>query len=490
MTTIRVRCFVLFVGSFLWGGATVIAQSAGAFTATGSMTVPRSQHSATLLADGRVLIAGGASSDVSILASAEIYDPATATFRATGSLRAARRMHTATLLPDDRVLLVGGYGAGGALASAELFDPATGTFSPTGSLSTARGGHTAVLLPTGKVLIVGGYGVNTYPNIAAAELYDPATGTFAEAAAYVGRDGCDFCAPSIPLSDGTVLFPGQHPAQLYDPARDAFSPIGPMLHEQSTAALLMNGQVLFAGGAPIGRIADAELYNPATHAFVPTASMASPRVWHTLTLLPTGMVLAAGGETDTCTGSACMFAGTLASAELYDTAAGAFVATGSMTIARETHTATLLKDGQVLLAGGVAYGGIGIYYGATASADLYSPDMPVPAPVLHSVSGDGHGQGAIFHAGTRNLVTVDDPAAVGESVDIYCTGLLAGSVIPPQVAIGGRMAALLSVAEVPGAPGVDQVRARIPSAVGPGPAVRVRLSYIERPSNEVTIGVR
>ena len=484
------RFLYFFLAALVSSAAIATAQPGGTFAPTGSMTAPRSQHSATLLPDGRVLIAGGASSDVSILASAEIYDPATATFRATGSLGAARRMHTATLLPDDKVLLVGGYGAGGALASAELFDPATGTFSPAGSLITARGGHTAVLLPTGKVLIVGGYGVNAYPDIAAAELYDPATGTFAEAAAYVGRNGCDFCAPSVPLSDGTVLFPGQHPAQLYDPARDAFSPIGTMLHEQSTAALLMTGQVLFAGGAPIGRIADAELYDPATHAFVSTASMAAPRVWHTLTLLPTGMVLAAGGETDTCTGSACIFAGTLATAELYDTAAGAFVATGSMTTARETHTATLLKDGKVLFAGGVAYGGIGIYYGATVSAELYSPDMPVPAPVLNSVSGDGHGQGAIFHAGTRNLVTVDDPAAVGESVDIYCTGLGAGSVIPPQVAIGGRMATLLSIAEVPGAPGVNQVRVRIPSAVGPGPAVRVRLSYIDRPSNEVTIGVR
>ena len=483
-----VRCFVFLVAAFVGGRVPAIAQSAGTFTATGSMTVPRSQHSATLLPDGRVLIAGGASSDASILASAEIYDPAAATFRATGSLGAARRMHTATLLPDDRVLLVGGYGAGAALASAELFDPATGTFSPTGSLGAPRGGHTAILLPTGKVLIIGGYGWNTYPDIAMAELYDPATGTFAAAGAYVGRDGCDFCAPSVALSDGTVLFPGQHPAQLYDPAGDAFSPIATMLHEQSTAALLMNGQVLFAGGAPIGRIADAELYNPATHTFVSTASMASPRVWHTLTLLPTGMVLAAGGETDKCTGSACIFAGTLATAELYDTAA--FVATGSMTTARETHTATLLKDGKVLFAGGVAYGGIGIYYGATVSAELYSPDMPVPAPVLNSVSGDGHGQGAIFHAGTRNLVTVDDPAAVGESVDIYCTGLGAGSVIPPQVAIGGRMAALLSIAEVAGAPGVNQVRVRIPSGVGPGPAVRVRLSYIDRPSNEVTIGVR
>jgi hypothetical protein len=273
------------------------------------------------------------------------------------------------------------------------------------------------------VLIVGGYGANSYPNIAPAELYDPVTGTFAAAGTYVGRDGCDFCAPSVALSDGSVLFPGQYPAQLYHPANDVFSPIGMMLREQSTAAVLMNGQVLFAGGEPIGRTADAELYNPATRTFVATASMASPRVWHTLTLLPNGMVLAAGGETDSCSGSGCWFAGSISTAELYDPSTGAFVAAGSMTAARETHTATVLKDGRVLIAGGVSYGGIGIYYGGTASAELYSPDAPVPAPVLGSVSSDGQGQGAVFHAGTRQLATADDPAAVGDSVDIYCTGL-------------------------------------------------------------------
>ena len=489
------RALVVFVAGSL--GLTALgltavatAQSGGTFTPTGNMTAPRSQHSSTLLPDGRVLIAGGGSGNTSILTSAEIYDPDAGAFRAIGSMTAARRMHTATLLPDDRVLIVGGYGAGGALASAELFDPRTSTFTPTGSLSTARGGHTAILLATGKVLIIGGYGWNTYPDIAPAELYDPVTGTFASAGSYVGRGGCDFCAPSVLLADGGVLFPGQYPAQLYEPPRDVFSPIGMMLREQSTAAVLMNGQVLFAGGAPIGRIADAELYNPVTRTFVSTGSMAAPRVWHTLTLLPNGMVLAAGGETDSCSASGCWFAGTIPTAELYDLSTGAFVATGSMTAARETHTATLLKNGKVLIAGGVSYGGIGIYYGGIASAELYSPDAPIPAPVLVSVSGDGQGQGAIFHAGTRQLATADDPAVIGDSVDIYCTGLAPGSVISPQVAIGGRMAALLAVGSVPGAPGVSQIRVRIPTDVTPGPAVRVRLTYLDRPSNEVAIGVR
>jgi Galactose oxidase, central domain len=483
------RCapfLLVFVAVAVGSVTTPAAPHTGTFTQTGNMIVARSQHSATLLPDGRVLIAGGSSSN----AITELYDPDAGTFSPATSMITARRMHTATLLPDDRVLLVGGYGAGGALASAELFDPNTGTFTTTGSLATGRGGHTAILLATGKVLIIGGYGVNTYPNIAPAELYDPATGTFASAGPYVGRGGCDFCAPSVLLSDGTVLFPGQYPAQLYDHASDAFSPIGMMLREESTAAALMNGQVLFAGGETIGRMDDAELYNPATRSFVPTASMASRRVWHTLTLLPNGMVLAAGGETDSCSASGCWFAGSLATAELYDPSIGAFLAAGSMTAARETHTATLLKDGRVLLAGGASYGGIGIFGGNLASAELYSPDVLVPAPALVTLSGDRRGQGAVFHAGTTHVVGSDDPAAAGDSVDMYCTGLTTGSVIPPQVAIGGRMAPVLTVSKVPGLVGVDQVRVRVPGGVASGPAVRVRLTYLDRPSNVVTIGVQ
>jgi uncharacterized protein (TIGR03437 family) len=107
-----------------------------------------------------------------------------------------------------------------------------------------------------------------------------------------------------------------------------------------------------------------------------------------------------------------------------------------------------------------------------------------------SASGDGRGQGAIFHAGTTHVVGPDDPAVVGESVDIYWTGLTTASVILLQVAIGGRMAAVLAISNVPGIAGVSQVRVRLPSGIAAGPAVPVRLTYFDRPSNEVTMGVR
>src|SRR5215472_8851075 len=139
--------------------ASALAQSPGAITQTGNMMVPRWRHTATLLPNGKVLIAGGVDlyrAPMSRWASAEIYDPSTGSFTPTGDMTAARQGHTATLLPTGQVLIAGGNLNGGGSSSAELYDPATGTFSATGSMAASRGGHTATLLNSGKVLMVGG----------------------------------------------------------------------------------------------------------------------------------------------------------------------------------------------------------------------------------------------------------------------------------------------------------------------------------------------
>jgi len=182
------------------------AQSSGTFTATGPMTTPRSQHSATLLTDGRVLIVGGA-----FLASAEIYDPSTSAFSATGSMSTPRWQHTSTLLPDGRVLITGGGNGSGPLAIVEIYDPATGAFSPAGNLLFPRAGHSAILLANGTVVLVGGSGLAAWPALAPAEVYNPGTGVSTPTGPYVGTGGCDFCDPSIFLADGRVLFPQQTP---------------------------------------------------------------------------------------------------------------------------------------------------------------------------------------------------------------------------------------------------------------------------------------
>ena len=493
----RLTRFVLAF-AVLGSATTASAQSSGTFNPTGNLITARSEHTATLLPDGTVLVTGGArwtlqpdpsardcyTIDVGcLLASAELYDPVLGMFTSTGRMKTPRRMHTATALADGRILVAGGWGISGPVASAELYDPSTGTFTPTGDMMTARGGHSAILLLDGRVLIVGGEGAGAFPDVPPAELYDPLSGKFSAAGAYVARGGCDFCAPAILLADGTVLFPGQYPAQRYDPAADSFSAAGmPIADGHTAATILMNGLVLFAGGESdeLGRMSIAELYNPATGSFTATGSMMSGRAGHTLNLLPNGAVLATGGETDACGRYFCGFAGSVASAELYDPSTATFAATGSMTAAREVHTATLLRDGRVLVAGGVVYGGINLFGGSLATAEVYTPTVLVPAASLVSV----------FHAGTSHLAAPDDPAVAGEDLDINCTGLSLDSAILPQVAIGGRMAAVQSLTMEPGVPGAIQVRVRVPAGIAPGPAVPVRLTYLDRPSNVVTIAVR
>ncbi|MDQ2949339.1 MAG: hypothetical protein M3Y27_25930 [Acidobacteriota bacterium] len=184
---------------------------------------------------------------------------------------------------------------------------------------------------------------------------------------------------------------------------------------------------------------------------------------------------------------------TLASAELYDPLMGTFSLTGDMLTAHCCHTATLLKNGQVLIAGGInASQGYPTYQPVDALiAELYTPLLLAPTPVLLSLSGRGAGgQGAILHGGTARLASSSDPTSAGESLEIYLTGLADGSVIPPQIAIRGLMAEVLYFGNTPGFVGLNQVNVRVPNGVAPGPAVPVRLNYIERLSNEVTIGVR
>ncbi len=498
-----------------------LAQSPGTFTATASMGTARYFDTATLLQDGRVLIAGGQSDSQppAPLSTTEIYDPLARTFTPGPNMTVGRSGHTATLLPDGGVLIAGGdwsetsvmgIGAG----TAEIYDPSAGAFTATGSLSIARSGPNATLLANGKVLITGGVtGENDAGYlIGDPELYDPSTGKFSAAGTYAGSlaglntNEFGFASSSTLLPDGTVLFATVPAAQVYDPVSELFSLRGALsVMYQSTgtvfqtdyidgqsATLLLNGRVLVAGGEQedTGRFASAQLYNPVSGVFVFTGSMTAARNNHTAALFPDGTVLVTGGESQTCSDDGCWFSGTTTSAELYDPAQGAFASAGDMTASRAGHTATLLNNGDVLLAGGYAYGGIGIYQGATASAELYHPASPSAAPTLFSLSGDGKGQGAIWHATTGQLVSPQSPATAGDVLSMYVSGLASGGLIPPQVDVGGQAADIQFFGDAPGYPGYSQVNFRMPGGIAPGSAVPVGLIYLGRASNQVTVAVQ
>ena len=150
------------------------------WTQVGNMSQPRNTPTATLLNDGTVLVAGGfnvTGQNLTVFSSSELFNPNTnAWSRTTGSLTDGRYQHTATLLNNGKVLVAGGYNAGNPpLATAELYDPSTGLWTPTGSLATARAIHTATLLSNGKVLVMGGLDSSGNP-LASTEIYDPSTG--------------------------------------------------------------------------------------------------------------------------------------------------------------------------------------------------------------------------------------------------------------------------------------------------------------------------
>jgi uncharacterized protein (TIGR03437 family) len=162
-----------------------------------------------------------------------------------------------------------------------------------------------------------------------------------------------------------------------------------------------------------------------------------------------------------------------------------------MVASRTFHNATLLNDGRVLLTGGLhSLGPPPSGNTVLASAELYTPTLPIPAPALFSTTGDGQCQGAIWHAATGAIVSGTNPATTGEVLSMYTSNLANGGAIPPQVIVGGRLAKIFFFGSAPGYPGYYQVNFQLPDSVVAGSSVPVRLTYLGRSSNQTGIAVQ
>ncbi|XXX81196.1 kelch repeat-containing protein [Sorangium sp. So ce134] len=419
---------VLVAGGSVHGtidDAELLDPDAGMWQSADPLRTARQQHTATLLQDGRVLVAGGEGRDSGALPgnqldSTEVFDPDSGTWHVVGPMGQVRAGHTATLLQDGRVLVAGGLedveGRPGSLDHAELFDPASGTWTFVSPMNTARHRHTATLLENGKVLVAGGRNQGGY--LDSAELFDPASETWSHLGPMLAPR---YAHTATPLLNGKVLVAGGYGpdgtldgAEVFDPASGGWLPLGPMISARSmhTATLLPDGRVLVAGGFDAaGALDSAEVFIPDSGRWLPLGSMHTARIDHTATLLPDGRVLVVGG--------ANIQASTLQphTVEAFDPSSGTWFRLEPLSLGRYYHTATRLKDGRVLVAGGGDEGTLD-------SVSIFSP-MTDGSPCAADVEcGSGHCTDGVCCERVCDIYLCEACSALrGASADGVCTSL-------------------------------------------------------------------
>ncbi len=298
------------------GGSSAGGGSSPIFAALPStMTTARGEHAQVTLQDGSVLLTGGFSSTSfpgSALDTAELFNPTTNEFSIINNkMVSVRTNHTATLLPGGKVLLTGGQmnNDGNGISTAELFDPTTESFTAIpGIMNSPRGGHAAVLLNNGTVLVMGGFN-NSSASLRTAEVFDPATNTFTTLNSLMTSPRSEFTANLLP--DGKVLIAGGQSSQigidtaeLFDPDTGGFTAIAATMTSirfSHSASALSNGRILITGGvssftSPISGVDSSEEFDPTTQIFTSVSpKMTTPRFGHTSSLLADGSVLVTGG---------------------------------------------------------------------------------------------------------------------------------------------------------------------------------------------------
>ena len=378
------------------------AARADSWTNTGAMnTVRYDGATANLLTNGLVIVAGG-NNGLGPCANTEIYDPQTGLWTNTGDMASPRFYQTSTLLPNGTVLVAGGYNTRGfaAINATEIFVPNGSNWTTNSPMLTARAEHTATLLRNGKVLTVGGK--NSNGALSSAEIYDPATGKWTPTG---GLNTARYAHTAILLPDGKVLVAGGYnngigilwTSELYDVATGTWSDAGGMAFPRMghTMTLRADGGVLVAGGFNFNNSA----YPVQTESFDSTytwmwwgsGSLNTPRRYHSANLLLDGRVLLAGGDAGNSP----------VSEELFDPATSTWSVTASLTYGRDSHVATLLPNGKVLVAGGGA-----------AVAELFDPgtnDTSILPPQIFHVTSPLNLGGSLVITGAQFGSTSGSP---------------------------------------------------------------------------------